>query len=133
MRVPAAYNVLPDRDAPRDAEEKRGWLEDIDTAIREIEEHVVHYTCNALPRHLTYLYREALMAGTDGDYKNVGFDTDLWRKLYERYTEAVAAGASSCEARHPMLVEYRVSALKRFRNIVRRTLPLSKRKGGKHV
>lgn len=132
MRVPAAYNILPDCDAPRDAEEKRGWLEDIDTAIKEIEQDIVHYTCNALPRYLRYLYKDALRAGRDGDHMNVGFDTDLWRKLYERYQEAVAAGASSCEAHHPVLVEYRVSALKRFRSIVRRTLPLSKR-GGKHA
>ena len=127
MRVPAAYNVLPDRDAPRDAEEKREWLKDVNAAILSVSTGAHDYSCIALPPYLRAMYADALFAGAEGDRHDVGFHTMLWREINESYTEAVAAGASAYEERHPALVEYRVSALKRFRSIIRRTIPLSKR------
>ena len=128
MRVPAAYNVLPDCDAPRDAEEKRGWLEDIDTAILAVSKGWHAYSCIALPQYLRAMYADAVFAGSEGNPNDAGFHTKLWRELYAQYEQELAAGIVTPASDPGTLREYRVSALKRFRNIVRRTIPMSKRK-----
>lgn len=128
MRVPAAYNVLPDRDAPRDAEEKREWLKAVDAAILAVSTGRHEFSCNALPYYLRAIYADALFAGAEGDPHDAGFHTMLWRKLYAQYEQEVAAGIAKLAVNHGALREYRVAALRRFRNIIRRTLPISKRK-----
>lgn len=127
MRVPAAYNVLPDRDAPRDAEEKREWLKNVNAAILSVSTGAHDYSCIALPPYLRAMYADALFAGAEGDRHDVGFHTTLWRSLYAQYEEEVAAGTVASEADPGALREYRVAALKRFRSIIRRTIPISKR------
>lgn len=128
MRVPAAYNVLPDRDAPRDAEEKREWLKDVDAAILKVSTGESTYSCNALPSVLRAIYAEAVF--TRGD--DIGFDTPTWAERYEKYLQVVQHGAPENESYHSRLRAYRVAALRRFRSIIRRTIPISKRKRGKH-
>lgn len=132
MRVSAAYNVLPDRDAPTDAEEKREWLKDVDAAILTVSTGVHEYSCIALPAYLRATYADAVFAGAEGDPHDAGFHTMLWRTLYAQYEQEVAAGIAKLAVNHGALREYRVAALRRFRSIIRRTIPISKRKRGKH-
>ena len=127
MRVPAAYNVLPDRDAPMDAEEKRGWLKNVDAAILAVSTGTHEYSCNALPPYVRLIYADALFAGAEGDPDDAGFHTKLWRKLHAQYEQEVAAGTAKSASDPVALREYRVAALRRFRNIIRRTIPISKR------
>lgn len=128
MRVPAAYNVLPDRDAPSTPDDKREWLKDVDAAILAVSTGTHEFSCNALPPYLRPIYADALFAGAEDDRHDVGFHTMLWRKLYAQYEQEVAAGIAKSVANHGAFREYRVAALRRFRNIIRRTLPISKRK-----
>ena len=128
MQVPVAYNVLPERDAPRDAEEKREWLEGVDAAILAVSTRKHEFSCNALPHYLRAIYADALFAGAEYDRNDVGFHTTLWRKLYAQYEQEKAAGIATLAANRVPLREYRVAALRRFRSIIRRTLPISKRK-----
>jgi hypothetical protein len=125
MRVPAAYNVLPDCDAPMDAEEKRGWLEDVDAAILAVSKGWHEYSCIALPQYLRATYADAVFAGAEGNPHDAGFHTKLWRELYAQYEQEVFANVRDAQAH--ALREYRVAALRRFRNIIRRTIPISKR------
>jgi len=127
MRVPAAYNVLPDRDAPRDAEEKREWLKDVDAAILAVSTRWHEYSCIALPQYLRATYADAVFAGAEGNPHDAGFHTKLWRELYAQYEQEVAAGIVESASGPGALREYRVAALRRFRNIIRRTIPISKR------
>ena len=127
MRVPVAYNVLPDRDAPRDAEEKREWLKDVDAAILAVSTRWHTYSCIALPQYLRAMYADAVFAGSEGNPHDAGFHTKLWRELYAQYEQEVAAGIVESASAPGVLKEYRVAALRRFRNIIRRTIPISKR------
>ena len=128
MRVPAAYNVLPDCDAPMDAEEKREWLKDVDAAILAVSTGRHEFSCNALPYYLRAIYADALFAGAEHDRHDTGFHTELWRKLHMQYEQKVAAGTAPLAAYYAPFRKYRVAALRRFRSIIHRTLPMSKRK-----
>lgn len=124
MRVPAAYSTLHTGDAPSTPEQKRDWLAMVDTAILEVSTGQSIYSCNALPQSLRGIYAEAVF----GRRNEAGFDTPKWKTLYEEYNRAVRDGASANEWYHHDLVQYRLAALRRFRNIIRRTLPLSSKK-----
>ena len=127
MRVPAAYNSLPTGDAPGTPEDKREWLKDVDNAILAVSTRRHEFSCNALPYYLRATYADALFAGAEGNPHDAGFHTKLWRKLYAQYEQEVAAGIVESASGPGALREYRVAALRRFRNAIRRTLPISKR------
>ena len=127
MRVPAAYNSLHTGDAPGTPEDKREWLKDVDAAILAVSTGTHEYSCNALPPYVRLIYADALFAGAEGDRNDVGFHTMLWDKLFAQYEQEVAAGIVKSAASYGAFREYRVAALRRFRNIIRRTIPISKR------
>lgn len=127
MRVPAAYNSLHTGDAPDTPEDKREWLKDVDAAILAVSTGGHEFSCNALPQYLRAMYADALFAGAEGDPHDVGFHTMLWRKLHAQYAQEKVAGIAKLAAIHGPFREYRVAALRRFRNIIRRTIPISKR------
>jgi hypothetical protein len=121
MTVPKRWGVLPDMYAPRTPEDKRYMMADIKHAVNSVAEGRTRHSCNALPHLLVEPYSEAMYANPDA-----GFHTYLWEHCKKNSPLSVP-DIEQYYRESPLLVRYRVAALKTFLHIVRRTIPLSKR------